>query len=332
MTPLFSEFTIVIVLAAVLGIVARMLRQPTIVAYLAAGVIVGSFNILQSGSLEIFDVMATLGITLLLFIVGLQIKLDNLKIVGKAALIAGTGQIAFTAIIGFAMVRWLGFATLPSVYIAFALTFSSTIIVIKLLTQKRDLQSLYGRIVIGFLIVQDVVAIFVIMFLGGFEPGTDSLQLQSLFPTITKSLILFGGTIWLSHKVFPWIFAKLARTPELVFITSIAWAFGVSLFVSSEFIGLSVEIGGFLAGISLAKSIEQYQIESQLRPLRDFFIVIFFVVLGSSLVLSNIGDIITPAIILSLFVLVGNPLIVLILMGFLGFRKKTNFYASITVA
>ncbi|MFC1686995.1 cation:proton antiporter [Patescibacteria group bacterium] len=328
----FADITIVIVVAAILGIIARALRQPTIVAYIFTGMLVAGVGLVNMDSRDILDVMSTFGITLLLFLVGLEMRFDNLKAVSKAAVVTGLGQILFTSGIGYLIVRLLGFDALPAFYIAAALTFSSTIIVVKLLSQKRDLQSLYGRIVVGFLIIQDIVAIFLLMFLAGFEPGSASADLISFIITFFKGIVLLALTVWLSKKVFPWMFDKLARSPELIFITSIAWAFGISLLVASDFVGLSVEIGGFMAGIALARSLEQFQIESQLRPLRDFFIVIFFVVLGSSLVIGDVQAILWPAIILSLFVLIGNPLIVLTIMGLLGFRKKTSFYSSVTVA
>ncbi|USN53492.1 MAG: cation:proton antiporter [Candidatus Nomurabacteria bacterium] len=333
MPAAFADVTLVIVLAAILGLVARVLRQPTLVAYLVAGILVGAFGLLEfDGSAHVLDLMASFGITLLLFLVGMQMRFDTLKTVGRAALLTGVGQILFTCLIGFGIVKLLGYSTVSALYIAVAITFSSTIIVVKLLSEKRDLQSLYGRIVVGFLLVQDVVAIFMLIFLASYQQNATGLQITPFLLTLAKSAALFGIMLWLSQKVLPWFFEKLARSQELLFVTSIAWAFGISLFVASDIIGLSIEIGGFLAGVALAKSLEQYQIESQIRPLRDFFIVIFFIVLGSTLVISDFSSVLGPAILLSFFVLIGNPLIVLIIMGLLGYRKKTSFYASVTVA
>ncbi|MFH1235531.1 MAG: cation:proton antiporter family protein [Parcubacteria group bacterium] len=332
MTTPFVDITLIVVIAAALGILARILKQPTIVAYLLTGIIVGAIGLHDGASGELLDVMAKFGITLLLFLVGLQMRFDTLKSIGRTALLTGIGQIVITTILGFGLAKILGFASLPALYIAIALTFSSTIVVVKLLSEKRDLQSLYGRIVVGFLLVQDVVAIFMLIFLVGFQENPESVSIVNFLLTITKSVILFALIIWLSQKAFPWIFERLARSPELLFLTSVAWAFGMSLFVSSDFIGLSIEIGGFLAGVALARSLEQFQIEAQLRPLRDFFIVIFFVMLGASLVVENIVGIIVPALILALFVIIADPIIVLAIMGWLGFKRKTSFFASVTVA
>jgi len=328
----FFEITVVVVIAAAFGILARFLKQPTIVAYLIAGVVIAAFGAISEGSQHTLDIMATFGITLLLFLVGLEMRFDSMKTIGRAALLTGIGQIFITSLLGFGITQLLGFAVIPSLYIAFALTFSSTIVVVKLLLEKRELRTLYGRIVVGFLIVQDIVAIFILIFLSGLKSSGGSVEILTLVGTVAKSLLLFGLTYYLSKKVFPWLFDKLATSPELLFITSIAWAFGISAFVSSQWIGLSVEIGGFLAGIALARSLEQYQIASQLRPLRDFFILIFFIVLGSTIIIGDIRSVIIPAIILSLFVLIANPIILMIIMGRLRFRRKTSFYAGITVA
>lgn len=333
MDTTFAEISLVIVLAAILGILAKIFKQPTIIAYLITGIVIASAGVLGLDSHNVLNVMATFGITFLLFLVGLEMRFSEIKSIGKAALLTGLGQIIFTSLVGFGLVKLLGFNVITSLYIAVALTFSSTIIVIKLLSEKRDLQSLYGRIVVGFLIIQDLVAILMLIILSSLQKGELAINLPIIIFSITKGLILVAATLWLGQKILPWIFEKLARSPELLFIVSVAWAVGIAHFVSSKTIGFSIEIGGFLAGLALARSAEQFQIDARIKSLRDFFIVMFFVILGSSLIIGgNLSDIIIPAIILSLFILIGNPLIVLIIMGLLGFRKRTSFLASVTVA
>lgn len=332
MSDIFFELTLVVVVAALFGVVARLLRQPTIVAYIAGGVALVGFGLLAPENHDVLETMGTLGVTLLLFLVGLQMRFDNLVAVGRAALLGGIGQIVFTTSVGFGIVTLMGYDWLTALYMSFALAFSSTIIVVKLLNEKRDTQSLYGRIVVGFLIVQDVVAILLLIVLAGFQGGNESANAWSFVGTVAKSIFILGLVYYLSQKVFPWIFSRLARTSELVFVISIAWALGFSSLIASQWIGLSIEIGGFLAGIALARSLEQFQIEAQLRPLRDFFLLLFFVSLGSLLVIDNISVSLAPALILSLFVLIGNPIIMLIIMGALGYRRKTNFFSSVTVA
>lgn len=332
MQSAFADLTLILVLAASLGILARVFRQPTIVAYLAAGVLLAAFGFIDLNRYrDLLGTLATFGITLLLFLVGLEMRIPELRAVGRAAIIAGIGQVAFTAVVGFLLSRVLHFTTTESVYLALALTFSSTIIVVKLLSEKRDLQTLYGRIVVGILLIQDLVAIFLLIGLAGLrgENGIDAVGMVFLF---LKGAALVFLTLWLGRYVLPWVAERLARTPELLFIASIAWAFGIATLVASRAIGFSQEIGGFLAGLALASTAQQYQIDAKIKPLRDFFIVIFFIVLGSTVAVGNLHGLVTPAIVLSLFVLIGNPIIVFLLMAAMGFRARTSFLTSVTVA
>lgn len=329
------ELAAVVMIAAVIGIVAKLLKQPVILAYLATGVVIGVLGFTELIAQETFRVFSSLGIMLLLFMVGLEINYTSLRLVGKASIFVGLGQIAFTAALGYGLATLLGFETLPALYLAVALTFSSTIIVVKLLSDRKDLQSLYGRISVGFLLVQDAVAILILLFLAGAGSGMGSGDvginpLLAAALTVAEGILLFAVMLWLGRKVLPPLFDRIARSEELLFLISLAWLFAVVVAVSK--LGFSIEIAGFMAGIALANSSERFQIASRIAPLRDFFILIFFVILGSSVAFSSIAGLIVPIIVLSLFVLIGNPLIVLVVMGLMGYRKRTSFFAGITVA
>lgn len=325
------ELAIVIVIAAGLGITAKLLKQPIILAYIITGIVIGYFGFFHLDNKEVFQVFSDLGIMFLLFLVGLEINFTSLKLVGKTSLIVGLSQIAFTFIIGFIISLIFNFSYLHSAYIAIALTFSSTIIIVKLLSEKRAMNSLYGKISIGFLLVQDFVAILILIFLASIKNGQD-IVFQNIFLTLLKGIVLFILMLWLGRKIFPLIFDKIARSQELLFLTSLAWCFLLAAIVSHPKIGFSIEIGGFLAGLALANSSEHFQISSRIKSLRDFFILIFFVILGSSIIFSNFSGITIAVIVFSLFVLIGNPLIVLIIMGLMGYRKRTSFFAGVTVA
>lgn len=325
----FTELTIIIVLAALFGIIAKLLKQPTILAYIAAGVVIGTYNFFEINNLDTWEIFADLGIMFLLFLVGLEINYSSLKKVGKHSVLIGIGQVIFTFIFGFLISRLLGIAVLPASYIAIAITFSSTIIVVKLLSEKRDLTSLYGKLSIGFLLVQDVIVIFILIIISGVQTG-DVVTFTQILLTIIKGVVLFGIMIVIGRKVVPIIFDSIAGNKELLFIISLAWAFGIVSIVES--LGFSIEIGGFLAGLSLANSAEHWQIGSRVKTLRDFFLLLFFALLGSTVAFSNFSTVAVPIIILSLFVLIGNPLIILIIMGLMGYTKRTSFRAGITVA
>ncbi len=325
------DLTIIILVASVLSVIAKFLKQPLILAYMATGFLISIFGFsnIDLANSEIFHIFSNLGIMFLLFLVGLEINYSSLRLVGKPALVVGLGQIIFTALIGFLLALGFGVAKLPALYIAAALTFSSTIVVVKLLSDKKDLNSLYGKIAIGFLLVQDIIAILILVTLSGIDQQV-GISWQGVVSTLLKGIVLFGGTVWLGRKVLPYLFDKIARAQELLFLVSLMWVFLVAAIVSK--IGFSIEIAGFLAGLALANSSENHQIASKIRPLRDFFMVIFFVVLGSLLGVSNLEGLGDPIIVFSIFVLIGNPIVVLTIMGIMGYRKRTSFMAGITVA
>lgn len=325
----FTTISVLLVVAASFGLLAKILKQPLLIGYLFAGLLLSILGVVKEpASLESFS---NIGIALLLFLLGLEMKLKELPEIGKVALLTGIGQIVFTSLFGFLIAVILGFEALPAVYIAVALTFSSTIIMVKLLSEKKDLESLYGRIAVGFLLVQDFVAVAILMFLSGIGSGSGS---AAGFMIIGAKALLIFFIVWLlSRKALPYFFEKVvAESNELLFIASIAWALGVAGFVAGP-LGFSLEIGGFLAGIALSNLPEHLQIASKTKPLRDFFLVIFFLTLGTQLTVgAEALSILGPALLFSAFVLIGNPLIVLVLMGFLGYRKRTAFMAGLTVA
>ena len=168
---LFLQLAAILALAAGLGIVARRLRQPLIIAYIFAGLVISFFGLFKGLNQDIYNILSNFGIAFLLFLVGIELKIEDLKFIGKAAIYTGLGQIVFTAFIGFIILSGFGYTAISSLYIAIAITFSSTVIIVKLLSEKNDLRSLYGKIAVGFLLIQDFVAILALMFLSGFGPG-----------------------------------------------------------------------------------------------------------------------------------------------------------------
>lgn len=319
---------IIVAFAALLGAWASFLRLPLIIAYILAGLILGPI-LINNSHVETFTLLRDLGLSFLLFLVGLEIKTEELKSFGKQALTIGAVQIIATAILGFFLAIFLGFSSVTSLYIAIALTFSSTVIVVKLLTEKRDLDSLFGKLSVSILLLQDVAAIFVLILLPAIGKEGEFV-FGKFFITVVVGLLLVGLVYYLSKKVLPSLFERLARNLELLFLTSLAWLLLISA-ISGK-LGFSIEIGAFLAGLGLASLREEHQIAARIRPLRDFFIVIFFIILGSQLLVDfNITNIII-AVVLSVFVLVLKPLVVLLVVGRLGFRKRTAFMTGITLS
>ncbi|HEY4526193.1 MAG TPA: cation:proton antiporter [Candidatus Paceibacterota bacterium] len=322
-----AQLAVVLSVASVLGYLARLFRQPLILAYLATGLLLNYFY--PAGVHDSMRIFADLGIMFLLFLVGLEINYESFRIISKPALIIGLAQVLITFGAGFWIAKLLHFGIVSAFYIGVALTFSSTIIAVKVLTEKKDMHSLYGRIAVGILLIQDLVAIILLVILSGVRGG-QGVEYLSILGVVGKAIVLFGLMLYLGRKILPFVLDKVARSHELLFVMSLAWVFLVAAF--AELIGFSIEIAGFLAGLALANSAEHFQISARVRPLRDFFILIFFVALGSSITFSNIGESAISILILSLFVLIGNPLIVLVVMGLMGYRKRTGFMTGMAIA
>ncbi len=326
---MFTELSIILFLTVLISAVMHFLKQPLIIGYILSGIIAGPvvFNIVQSA--DTFSTFAQMGITFLLFMVGLNLNFRVIGDVGKTSLLTGIGQVVFTSLIGYSIIRFLlGFSNIISIYLAIAITFSSTIIIMKLLSDKKDLEALYGRISIGFLIVQDLIAIFVLTLISSIQRGNSvtGFAFESVMKGVGSIIVL----ILISLYIFPHMTKLIAKSQEFLMLFAISWCFAVASVFS--YLNLSIEAGALLAGISLSMTPNHYEISYKMRPLRDFFIILFFVLLGSQMVFASISQYIMPAILLSAFILIGNPLIVMTLMGLLGYTKRNSFLAGLTVA
>ncbi len=329
-TP-FAEVAGVLAVAAVVAAIGLKLRQPLIISFLFAGILVGPSAIgLVKGAHEI-ELLASIGISLLLFVVGLRLDIGMIRTIGPVALATGLGQVAFTSLIGFALAMAFGMQTVPALYVAVALTFSSTIIIVKLLSDKKEIDSLHGRIAVGFLIVQDIVAILALIGLtafGGGEQGQGFL-VESLW-IAGKGLLMLGAVVVLMRWVLPRVLSYIARSQELLVLFAIMWA--VAIAAAAEVLGFSKEVGAFLAGVSLASAPQRDAIGAKLIVLRDFLLLFFFIDLGARLDLPALGAEMGRAAVFSGFVLIGNPLIVMAIMGLMGYRKRTGFMSGLAVA
>ncbi|MBF2036376.1 MAG: cation:proton antiporter [Leptolyngbyaceae cyanobacterium T60_A2020_046] len=326
----FYETAFLLLISAVVGAIALRLRQPLIVAFIAVGILAGPSLLGWIHPSEELALLSELGIAVLLFVVGLKLDLTLIRNMGSVALATGLGQVAFTSIVGFFLSLVLGYAPLAALYIAVALTFSSTIIIVKLLSDKREIDSLHGRIALGVLIVQDLVVVLVMIGLSALGGSGEASLTQSLVSMLVKGGAMLGVVAVMMAYVLPALLHVLAKSQELLLIFAIAWA--ASFAAVSEILGFSSEVGAFLAGISLASTSYRDAIGARLVGVRDFLLLFFFVELGSQIDLSLLGGQILPALVLSGFVLVGNPTIVLAIMGYLGYRKRTGLLAGLTVA
>lgn len=325
---LFTELSLIIAIAAFVGMTMKFLKQPLIIGYILTGILVGPAVLNLVHSEDAFATFSTIGIALLLFIIGLGLNPRVVREVGKAALFTGIGQIIFTTILGYGIITLLGFSSVEALFIAIALTFSSTIIVLKLISDKKEQGRLYGKIAVGFLLVQDIVATMALVIVSANSEGSASTG--EVLSLLIKGSLIGAGLFVMSAYVLPRLNKFMAESTEFLFLFSIGWGFGVATLFAEA--GFSIEVGALFAGVSLAPMVYAQEVGSRLRPLRDFFIVLFFVVLGASLSLDSIIDVLPSALLLSAFVLIGNPFIVIVIMGLLGYTKKTSFKAGLTVA
>lgn len=328
---LFIQLAVVLGLSASLGYLVRLLKLPLLVAYLLAGVLLSLLQLFDphSGALTF---LPEVGIAFVLFLVGMELDFKEIKSLGKSIVFSSLTQITIAILAGFVIASFLGFSRGEAIYLGIALSFSSTIVVIKLLTEKRDLNSLYGKLSIGILLLEDLVAILLLM---GITVGSSVFNtgLQSSLPILTlfaKGAILFVLALVLSRFVLMGVFRAVAKLPELLFLSALAWCF---IFVAiSILLGFSVVIGAFLAGVALANSPFHFEIQGKIKPLRDFFVTIFFVYLGSQIVFTDIPKVLPLIILFTLYALLIKPIIFLLILGALGFKKHTIFQTAINLS
>ncbi len=324
---IFLQLSIVIVIGAVVSVIMRILRQPLILGYIFTGVLVGpaAFNLLR---LDTFDSFANIGITLLLFIIGLGMNVSVIKRLGSTVFIGALVEFLTIGSIGFVVGSLLGFTKAEAMITGLCLFFSSTIIIVKILTDKKEQNRLHGQIAIGIILLDDIVATLALLFLAaGKGSGTHLSQLGLL---ALQGVLLAAFMIIMSTVLLPRIVHFVASSQEMLFLFAIGWGFGVATLF--ELAGFSIEIGALFAGVSLAGLPYAQEIEARLKPLRDFFVVLFFIVLGKSLTLGGISAAIVPALALSAVVILLKPATIVTTLGALGYSKRVSFMAGINLS
>ncbi len=329
---IFLQLAAILFLSSLFGFVVLRFKLPLVVAYLLTGVFLSFAVLFDPQHSVVLEILPEIGIAFVLFLIGMELDLREIKSLGKPIIFSAIGQVIVSSLAGFAIAQLLGFNPTESVYLGLGLSFSSTIVVIKMLLEKHDLSSLYGKLSIGILLVEDLVAIVALMLL---TVSSSALQvgLQQSLPLLTlvlKAAGLFILTFFLSKYVLQKIFNAVAKSVELLFLTAITWCFvftGIAVLS-----GFSVVIGAFLAGVALASSPYHLQIQGKIKPLRDFFVTLFFVYLGAQ---ANPRDLLTawPTIlILTTFALLLKPLLYTLILGRFGFRKHTLFQTSLNLS
>ncbi|MBL7160954.1 MAG: cation:proton antiporter, partial [Candidatus Aenigmarchaeota archaeon] len=326
MSTLLFDLGIVIIAATAVAYGARLLKQPLLVAYVLAGVIIGPIGLGLITNFQEITTLAELGVAFLLFTVGLEIDFKKLKEVGKATLTGGVLQIIITFIVGLFLGNVLGFDFILSIYAGLLVAFSSTMIVTKILIDRNELQSLHGRIMIGILLIQDIAVILALPLL----TNVGGVSFFFLGEIILKGLGLFAIAVLLNRFAFPRILDFAAGMREILFLTAVSVVF---LFIGvSYFFGFSIAIGAFIAGIALGSFPYNLEIVGETRALMDFFSIIFFTSLGMSLNLAIISGMLIPFLVLLAAVLVLKPILLSIMYVFMGYGTRASSMVGVGLA
>ncbi len=326
---IFAELSLIIAIAAIMALFMRLLRQPLIIGHILTGILVGPSVLHLVESAQTIQVFASIGIALLLFIIGLGLNPKVIKEVGRVASIAGVLQVMLTA--GFA---WgggiiLGLTNTESIFLGVALAFSSTIIILKLLSDKKEQTRLYGKIATGLLIIQDIIATIALLFVTS-QQGESGFSSTHLVSLVLKGLAIIIPLFFIGNVILPRLSKLIAGSQEFLFLFAVGWGFGTAALFEKA--GFSLEIGALLAGMALASLPYTQEISARLRPLRDFFIVVFFITLGTQLNFGHFQKLVPAIIMCSAIVIVLKPVIILTIMGLMGYTKRTSFKTAIAMA
>ena len=246
---------------------------------------------------------------------------------GAVASLAGIFEILITGSIGILIAIGLGFNNVTAIYLGVALAFSSTVVVVKILSDKKEIETLHGKIAVGILIIEDFVAALALMLVPIIKAGWD---FEVVFRQILTILLLIAGIVLFSTLILNKFMNYLARNQEAMFLFGIAWALVLATLFSK--LGFSLEIGALIAGISLASGKYALELGGKMKPLRDFFVVLFFVFFGSQLIGPIDYFVVKTAIIFSAFIILGKPIIVMTVLKIFGYKKRTNFLAASSLA
>ncbi len=325
----FTQLSVVIVIAAAMAYLMRLFKQPLLVGYIITGILVGPGLLHLIEDKHAFETFSEIGIALLLFIIGLELSVSVVKRLGKPVFMTAAALLFTVGTLGYLIGVAFHFTTIEAILVGLCLFFSSTIIIAKVLSDKKEISRLNGQIAIGVILLDDIVATFALLFVAAAGSG-GSLGPVEIGLLLLKGALVIGVLALLSTKVLPRVTKAFAKSQELLFLFAIAWGFGVASVIN--YVGFSIEIGALFAGVALAHLPYAHQIGARLKPLRDFFVILFFISLGENLQLANIGAALLPAIGLSVIVVILKPIIVMMTLGLLGYTRRTSFKTGINLS
>jgi CPA2 family monovalent cation:H+ antiporter-2 len=331
-TSLLANFLIFLFLPLVIGYLATKLRLPALIGFIVGGVILGNLFTGEIINTQLLPGIATFGIILLLFSVGLEVNLDNFARFGRFVLIGGTAQIIISAVVIFFLSLVTKFSLVESLFIGFSFALSSTAVIAKLLQEKGEESSLLGGLVIGILVLQDLAVIPLIVIFSALSRDVAS---SSIFSTLTIALVKSGLLLFtvliVGRKIIPLIYDKLARiSRELLNLFTIFLIFAF-VYVFALF-GLSASIAAFIAGMLISQTLEHYHVFSQIRPMRDLFAIFFFVYLGTSVKFAAVIDLVPKILLFTTLLILIKFAVIVIIFLILRFHSRTSFSIGLYLA
>ncbi len=321
---LLADMAIAILAATLFAYIASIARQPLILAYVLAGLAIGpaGFGVITSD--RNVSLLSQIGMVFLLFITGMEVDLRRLRGIGAFATTAGIIQVLLTLALGYYAASYFGFLQTESIYIGLILAFSSTMVVIKLLLDRREIDTLHGGVMIGVLLVQDLMAVIALSILG----NGMAASINAIAVSIFKGFGLFAIALLFSSQLLPTIFKYATRSQELLLMTAVSMCF---LFSGLAYLlGFSMAVGAFLAGVGIATFPYNYEIIGRMNALRDYFATIFFVSLGMQI--GNISGLLAPALAFLAIVFIAKPLILFTLSLMHGYEPRTSLLLGIGLA
>ncbi len=332
MSNIFIQLAVILTLCSALGMIVYRFKLPLLIGYVACGLILSA--IVHAVSLDIsksfvLSFLPDIGIAFVLFLVGMELDLREIKNYGKQILTAGILQIIITSVLGTFFAQSFGFGLRESLYLGVGLSFSSTLVIIKLLLDKKELTSLYGKLSLGVLLLEDLVAVFILVLMSQ-QATLFSNNITPIFLFFGKIIGLFLAAVLIRKYILKFIFEKASDSQELLFLTALAWCF--SFITLSSLLGFSILTGAFIAGVVLASSPYHFHIESRIKPMRDFFLALFFVYLGTKVDFSQIGSSYPLIFIFALYAVLFKPFIYLLIFGIFGFRKHTMYLTALNLS
>ena len=322
-----QDFAVIMIVAAIMLIITYKLRQPMVIGYILAGMVIGPytppFTLIQS--VETVNVFAELGIIMLLFVIGTEFPIAKLKSVSKTSVIVGIPESLGTLLIVFLIAQTLGFSFFDSIFIALAMSITSTVVTIKILEELNILRDRSSVLILGVLIIEDIIAVSALAILQSTATaGADQVSILQITYSIGIVIAFIGGILILGSKFIPNALDRVGKTNDytLLLIVILGLAFGLSF--AARALGLSVVIGAFLAGVLVAESKTAAIAKVITIPLRDVFSALFFISIGALMNISLIPLFIVPAMVLILSSFASKLLIVTGILRFRGYDYSTS--------